>query len=407
MSIEAQSEDARLAALARYDVLDTPSEESFDRITRVVKNALDVPIAGVTLLDGHRQWLKSSQGVAIRETARNAAFCNVAIRLTEPLVIEDAAVDPRFRENVYVIGAPYIRAYAGMQLRTPDGHNMGALCAIDTRARRFEPKHIAILEDLADMVMNEMEAQKLATTDSLTGVLSRRGFRAEGERALELAKRHQHPLSCIAFDLDHFKAVNDQHGHAAGDRVLIATVETCRERLRSTDLLGRLGGEEFAVLLPHTDAAGAVKVAEAARSALEARSKSASPTDPRVTASFGIAQVDTNAATLDELLRRADIALYSAKSTSRNTCVLWKDTEKLAAATHMRRVLKAGQIVFNSGRSVVDCTVRALGETAASLHVISTAGIPDTFKLAIAADGTSRKCVVSIKQNQSLEVLFQ
>jgi diguanylate cyclase (GGDEF)-like protein len=398
------SEDVRLAALDQFDVLDTPAEANFDRITRITKNVLDVPMAAVSLIDGHRQWLKSRQGGLAHETCKSHAFCSTAIRQIEPLIIEDATRDARFKENVLVVGPPFIRAYAGAQLRTPEGHNLGALCAIDATPRRFETKHIALLVDLAGMVMSELEALRLATTDSLTGTLSRRGFRAEADRAIKLSLRHRHPLSCIAFDLDHFKSINDQHGHEVGDRALLETVEVCRERLRNSDIFGRIGGEEFVIVLPHTDSTGALKVAEEIRGALERRPFSGADGNVTVTASFGITSRNGESVELDELLRRADAALYAAKDAGRNACSVW--TPPAAPMPEIRRVLKAGQIVFNAGRSVIDCTVRGLGERAAHLDVVNTAGIPDTFKLAIIADGVSRGCNVTAKRERRLEVAF-
>lgn len=262
-------EEERLAELDRYDLLDTPSEPNIDRITRITKNALDVPIAAVSLIDAHRQWFKSRQGLLAHETCKDQSFCNIAIKSAEPLVVEDATTDPRFKDNALVVGSPFIRAYCGAQLRTPEGYSLGALCAIDTKPRQFGAKHIALLTDLAAAVMSEFEALKIARIDGLTGALTRRAFREEAERALALSMRHRHALSCIVFDLDHFKAVNDAHGHAAGDRVLIDAVGVCQQRLRASDILGRVGGEEFAMMLPHTDAAGALKVAEQIRAALE------------------------------------------------------------------------------------------------------------------------------------------
>jgi diguanylate cyclase (GGDEF)-like protein len=400
------AEDQRLAALDRYDVLDTPSEPSFDRITRIAMNALEMPMAAVTLIDGHRQWFKSKQGMGDDETCKSRSFCNVAIRSSEPLIVEDAAIDPRFKDNAAVVGAPYVRSYAGAQLCTADGYNLGALCAFDVKPRRFSATHVALLQDLACMVMSEFEARKLARTDSLTGALTRGGFRDEAERAIALSSRHRHALSCIAFDLDHFKKINDAHGHAAGDRVLVEAVGVCRERLRNSDILGRLGGEEFAIVLPHTDAAGAFKVAEEIRTALEQRAIAATDTAINVSASFGVAPRDHADVALDELLRRADIALYSAKDAGRNTCMAWRCPPGAANLAGMRRVLKSGQIVFNAGRSVIDCTVRGLCDTAASLDVVSTAGIPEHFKLAILGDDFSRVCAITVKQGRRIEVAF-
>jgi diguanylate cyclase (GGDEF)-like protein len=282
-------ENERLAALDRYDILDTPSDPSLDRITRIVATAFRVPMASISLIDGHRQWLKSRHGGLSAETCKNHAFCSTTIQMTKPLVIEDATKDPRFRDNPLVIGPPHIRFYAGAPLCTPDGYNLGALCAIDTQPRRLDEAQIGLLKDLADMVMSEFEANKLARTDSLTGVLSRRGFKNEGERALALSVRHSHPLSCIMFDLDHFKAINDVHGHAVGDRILVEAANISSKRLRRSDIFGRIGGEEFAILLPYADAARALNVAEELRGDLAGLLISLPGDRVHISASFGIA----------------------------------------------------------------------------------------------------------------------
>ncbi len=399
------SEAARLDTLDQYDVLDTPTELNFDRITRVVSASLDVPMAAVTLIDGHRQWLKSRYGPLGQQTCREEAFCNVAIRTHEPLIVEDAAADPRFCDNSFVNGPPYIRFYAGVPLASPGGYNLGALCAIDNKPRRIQARDIALLQDLAAMVMDAFEARKLARTDSLTGALSRRAFRDEAAKALALSLRHSHPLSCIALDLDHFKAINDRHGHAIGDRVLTETVTACRERLRNSDILGRIGGEEFAIVLPHTAEDDAMKVAAGILSELKRRVVVLPNQSISISASFGIS---TNARDIsfDELLRRADSALYAAKDAGRSTCIAWRPAPGAQGIPSLRRVLKAGQIVFNAGRSAIDCTVRALGDAGARVDVISTLGIPDKFKLSIADDGFSRSCCIAAKQGATIEILF-
>lgn len=401
-----ESENLRLAALDRYDALDTPAELTFDRITRITSSALDVPISAVSLIDGHRQWLKARQGPLDQQTCRDEAFCNVTIRMREPLIVEDAATDPRFKDNPHVVGPPFIRFYAGVPLSTEDGYNLGALCAIDTKPRRIDSRQIALLKDLADMVMSAFEARKLAGTDSLTGALTRRGFRDAAERALALSARHSYPLSCIALDLDRFKAINDTHGHAVGDRVLVEAVKCCRERLRNSDILGRIGGEEFAILLPHTDGVAALAIADQVRATLAQRVIVLPEDSIKVSASFGVVTRDDTDVTLDELLHRADMALYSAKNGGRNTCVTWKPAPGVIGGGDTRRVLKAGKIVFNAGRSAIDCTVRALGDAAARLEVIATTGIPDRFKLVIAGDDFSRACKISARQKSMLDVAF-
>ena len=403
---EAQREAARLAALDSYDILDTPAEEAFDRITRIARNVFGTSMSTVTFVDGHRQWFKSRQGVLDHQTCKPDSFCNVALRQDEVLVVPDALNDPRFAETGLVTGAPHIRFYAGAPLRTSDGHGLGALCVIDTKPREFSASEVAILRDLGDMVMRELEAQRLTSTDSLTGALSRHGFRNEAQRAIALALRHKHPTSCIVFDVDHFKQVNDKYGHAAGDAVLVECVQACRERLRASDIFGRIGGEEFAVVLPHTGAADAMKVAETLRSSLAEQQVPLADAPLSITASFGVSTLDRSVGDIDELLRRADVALYIAKDAGRNRCAMWQNPEGPAKDGVMRRVLKAGKIAFNTGRSVVDCTVRALSDNGAEVEVVSTAGIPEKFKLLIEADGISRSCTVVRQMNKRMEVAF-
>ena len=132
-------EPARLAALDRYEVLDTPPEQPFDRITALVQTVLNVPICSVALIDAQRQWFKSCVGLTARQTARDISFCTHTIQEREPFYIPDAQLDTRFRENPLVTGDPFIRSYLGIPLSTPDGYNVGSLCAIDIIPRDFTP----------------------------------------------------------------------------------------------------------------------------------------------------------------------------------------------------------------------------------------------------------------------------
>lgn len=408
MQAEAQFEEQeRLAALDRYDILDTPQEEVFDRITRLTRRIFDMPMSTITLIDGHRQWFKARSGVDACETPRGPALCDVARHAPRALVVPDTTADDRFARNPFVVGAPHIRFYAGAPLRTPQGHSIGTLCTMDTRPRPFPDDAVASLTDLAKIVMSELELRRIAMTDSLTGALSRGAFRAECERTLDLALRHRHALSCIMMDLDHFKAINDLHGHPVGDRVLSEVAESCRRGLRVSDAFGRVGGEEFAVLLPHTDLAAAMIVADKLRASVVQLQVPTAPGTLRVSASFGVAALDASVNGLDALLGHADAALYTAKTGGRNRCAAWTPTAApLPSQPLRRRVLKAGQISFNGGRSVLDCTVRGLSETGAGLRIVSTAGVPETFKLAIGADQVSRLCRIVLRSEGQLEVEF-
>jgi diguanylate cyclase (GGDEF)-like protein len=393
---------AALDALAAYDVLDTPTEEAFDRLTRLVRRIFSTPIATVTFLDGHRQWFKSHPGLEVSESARNVAFCRIPVMEGRPLVVPDALADPRFCDNPLVVGPPGLRFYAGAPLQARDGAFIGTLCAMDVRPRSFGEHEVAMLVDLARLVESELELRVLATTDALTGLVSRRAFFDEGGRALKLAQRHRYDLSCVCFDLDHFKAVNDTVGHAAGDAALSATAKTCSAMLRKSDIFGRIGGEEFAILLPHTGVAEAAAVAEKLRAAIEAQAGASKTPCPPVTASFGVASLPAATTDLTALLAAADAALYGAKARGRNCCVVGASPE----APVSRRVLKAGSIVFNFGGSVIDCTVRRLSKTGARLDVVSSRAVPKQFKLSIEADGFSKACEVVRKEERFVEVAF-
>jgi diguanylate cyclase (GGDEF)-like protein len=403
---ETLHEAARLDALASMDVLDTPPEESFDRITRLTRQIFNVPMATITLIDGHRQWFKSCQGLEVSETPRAPAFCNYAIQQTRPLIVPDTLCDSRFRDNIFVTGAPHLRFYAGAQLRSEDGYAIGTLCAMDNKPRNFDKAQLAMLVDLAAIVTGELRLRKLAMRDGLTGALARRAFREQAMRALTLATRHKHDLSCVMLDLDYFKSINDTHGHAVGDLVLKACVEVCQRELRETDMVGRMGGEEFAILLPYTSRETAMHVVENLRAAITRIYVQGKSGSVKVSASFGVASLDLSVTDIDGLLARADTALYQAKNAGRNTCIAWQSSEP-ASSGILRRVFKAGQITFNAGQSTIDCTVRGLSDAGAMLHVSSTADVPDEFKLQISADDIYRLCKIVAKTEKNLEVEFE
>lgn len=318
-------EPGRIAALGRLMVLDTPAEAQFDKITSLVRAVLDVPIAAVSLIDIERQWFKSMQGLDSTETARDISFCTHTITSRSPLNVGDARRDQRFRDNPLVTEDPKIRAYLGAPLKTSDGYNVGALCAVDTRQRNFSPQQEKMLETLASLVVDELELRLIASRDALTGAMSRRAFlqRVEGQ----LADRNQ-PLSTLAIlDIDHFKSINDSHGHPFGDEALKRVVETCVTQLDSGDVIGRLGGEEFGVLFARQDLVAAHAAAERLRLAIAGLAFDSVP-DLRVSASFGLAEL--NPGSVDTAMAEADAALYVAKRAGRNRCKSLRDV--MAAA---------------------------------------------------------------------------
>lgn len=175
-----------------------------------------------------------------------------------------------------------------------------------------------VLTDVTQRVQAEESLKQMATTDPLTGTLNRRAFEQAIEREQERLQRYGEPLSLLLFDIDHFKAINDTHGHLVGDQVLITLSIRVQEALRAVDLLARWGGEEFAVLLPHCDRTQARAVADKLCSLIEATLFEQAG---RITASFGVTQFQLQDS-LDSALRRVDDALYQAKASGRNQVYL-------------------------------------------------------------------------------------
>ena len=159
-------EDARLATLKRLNILDTPFEERFDRLTRIAQRVYDVPIALVSLVDSNRQWFKSRQGLDVTETPRSISFCGHALHSDEAFVIPDSTLDARFADNPLVTGAPCIRFYAGQPLRANNGSRLGTLCLIDTKPRQLSEADLDLLRDLAVLVEIELNLRDTLETRS-------------------------------------------------------------------------------------------------------------------------------------------------------------------------------------------------------------------------------------------------
>jgi diguanylate cyclase (GGDEF)-like protein/PAS domain S-box-containing protein len=201
-----------------------------------------------------------------------------------------------------------------------------------------------VMHEVTERVRLVEQIRELANTDDLTGLTNRRHFLELTAREFELSRRYHYPVSLILFDVDHFKDVNDQYGHRAGDLVLRELADRCRSILRSTDVVGRLGGEEFAVLLTHAGLQEAAQVANRIRLAVESLRVGAGTYGDGigVTLSVGVTQVDGDldvaADTLDTVLERADQALYQAKGIGRNS-VVTSEGEAVPKSSTLRVVL--------------------------------------------------------------------
>ncbi|ALJ33963.1 diguanylate cyclase [Azospirillum brasilense] len=183
------------------------------------------------------------------------------------------------------------------------------------------PVIYVLINDVTALKESEERLRRLSITDSLTGVSNRRHFVEAAEQELARARRHGRPVTLLMLDLDHFKSINDTHGHAVGDEALRTFTAACRALLRENDLLGRTGGEEFAILLPETDIAGARMVAERIRRRTAELAVPAGDETVRFTVSIGVACCAAGTRDVDAMLSSADEALYRAKAAGRNRVV--------------------------------------------------------------------------------------
>lgn len=316
---EPENEHDRLEALRRYDILDTPSEEIFDRIGRLARLVAETPMAFVTFIDAHRQWFKTCIGVDVAETSREISFCGHTILRDEPLVIRDAAEHPDFADNPLVRGPPFIRFYLGVPLHAQTGERLGSLCVLDRVPRDLDQATQAGLQDLAALVEHELELRRSAHTDPLTGAFNRRlMFKILAQEKARMARAGGR-LTLAYIDIDHFKTLNDSHGHDAGDAVLVRLSQIVSANMRDTDTLFRIGGEEFAVLLVDVAPETAHNVADRIREAVALTAVDHDGARLSVTVSVGLASLPAERdEVVDDLLAQADAALYAAKGAGRN-----------------------------------------------------------------------------------------
>lgn len=210
--------------------------------------------------------------------------------------------------------------------RRKDGGTFPAEITVGNMLIDAERVFVGVVRDITKRKEYERQLVELATTDGLTGALNRRAFMEDAELQHQLALRHARPLSLMMVDADHFKKVNDTHGHHVGDQVLIRLTRVIQASLRGTDRLGRIGGEEFAVLMPETSLEQAGIVCERLLRAVRETEVEADAGKPlKFTVSIGIATLAPDSRSIDTLMRQADAALYRAKADGRDRCCMAKE----------------------------------------------------------------------------------
>ncbi|TXC79067.1 sensor domain-containing phosphodiesterase [Paraburkholderia azotifigens] len=336
-------EKTRLAALTAYGLSADQALPDLDPVVNIAARVFNMPVAAVNMIGADHVFFAASTGLSAEDLdmRRDVSFCGHAIAHDGVLVVPDATLDERFNQNPLVTGSAGIRFYAGVPLRSPQGHAIGALCVIDHKPHHdFSRDDEVRLRELAQMAADrlelrrvevaahqspvgattepeghdeEVEVHRLANTDTLTGLPNRLFIRRQTEKLLAGTGR----AGVILLDLDGFKEVNNELGCLAGDHLLCEVAQRLLRVTATNGTVARVGGDEFVILLENEiNHERAMSVARSAISAL-AGPISANGQEVRVTACCGVAIAPFHAVEALELISNADLALTRAKSIGR------------------------------------------------------------------------------------------
>lgn len=325
--------------LQRFKILSDTGVADTTQTAKMASLAFDMPIVVVSLNQRYREWFRARVGLTPDTECAVEDLCSLAQLSQSVFTVDDVASEDYFSNEPAVTGDAGIRFFAGAPLRNPHGQRFGTLCLMDTKPRNLSERETALLDSMALMVSNDIclrsagryavrdliEAEQdkcelfdLAMTDELTSALNRRSFFYMADREMRRRARNPAPMSVIMLDIDHFKQVNDVHGHNVGDEVIERLSALVSETVRDEDIFGRLGGEEFGLVLPDTDIMGAKRTAERIRKAVAALRFETKGLQFHITVSLGIAEPGFNEGGISAALDRADQALYRAKRNGRN-----------------------------------------------------------------------------------------
>jgi diguanylate cyclase (GGDEF)-like protein len=288
-----------------------------------LRNGLDNISDGVLLLDADlnaqflNQKMREYWGVTEAQAAAHPSYAKL---IAEAPHAGAHGVPPEQLEAFFASRVEAIRTAEPKvrDVRVGDGRHIRVHCTVTPSGGRM-----LTYCDVTDLIRNAELLEKLATVDSMTGLYNRRHFLALAEAEWSRFQRYQRPLSMLMIDIDHFKSVNDRYGHAVGDEAIVSVATACQQSKRNSDVVGRLGGEEFAVLLPETDAVQAAVVAERIRERVAGQFLAVHNAQFKLTISIGSATATLSMSSIDALLRAADEALYHAKDGGRNRVIQW------------------------------------------------------------------------------------
>jgi diguanylate cyclase (GGDEF)-like protein len=330
----------KLAQITESRFFCTPIEERFERLTRLGKRALNAPVAAITFINAHRQWFKSVAGWAVTELPYDQSLCAVTLAQGSLTVIEDTAEDPRTNDNPLVTSNPRFRFYAGYPLRDESNIVVGTYCVMDQKPRKLSQVDREALIDLAALTQRELVSEQLRSVhtaltsklgvarresmmDPLTRLWNRRGAMVMVKSAIEEADEAGTTLAMALLDLDNFKHVNDTYGHQTGDEVLRKTASRLIRNVRVRDVVCRVGGDEFLLVLPGVTNDDAREIVERVRAGVTELPVPTREGRIPTSTSIGYAlRAPGEQVSVDELMARADRALLAAKGAGRDRAVV-------------------------------------------------------------------------------------
>ncbi|MGC0151316.1 sensor domain-containing diguanylate cyclase [Chromobacterium vaccinii] len=315
-----------------------PLAQTLEQICQMLESQQPESMCSIMLLDGDAQSLRFGAGLnlppAYRKLVEQVAIgpsngsCGTSAHWKRTIVVDDILNSPLWAHALDKVRPFDLRACWSVPIFSSDRRLLGTLASYYREPRSPTAEELALAHRSTHIVaialqrhVHEKQLYHLATQDSLTELHNRRQFIELAGREFERGRRHPGPLAVMMMDLDHFKEINDRHGHAVGDAVIRHFAGLCRETLRASDLCGRLGGEEFAAVLPDTRPEDAMMVAERLRAAVAAAEVPAENGPMSYTVSIGVAERQPGENDIDEVLSRADKLLYQAKRDGRNRVV--------------------------------------------------------------------------------------
>ncbi len=242
----------REQALKALRLLDSAPEERFDRITRLAQRMFGVGAASISFLDTQREWHKSSVGLAHREVPLELSLLAHALHHDDVMVVSDTEQEERFQDHPHKLGERPLRFYAACPLTVKSGIKVGALTLAGVEPRELDADDCALLRDLARLAEQELEGKRLGNMDPLTHLSNRSGFEELAQHALNICRRFGKPATLLSFNVDGMQQINQRFGRAEGDLALTTLGRLMIQTFRASDVIARLGDDEFVVLMTDT-----------------------------------------------------------------------------------------------------------------------------------------------------------